>query len=807
MVVLAFAVTICMGMSSVPPQDSWSASGTLSGAAQEEAVLRIGLLQQVDDINPNVGLTDTAHLFYSLVYDSLITMGNDLEAVGNLATSWWVVPEDDPELVASGEPYGSVWEYNISQNAKWHDGEWFTVEDVVWNVNLHSENYEYIWPYQSYAYFIDYAEPVDGDTVRIHYSDRETGEPMPVAYGDSLVIRMLPRHLLSEYGVGDISFTWNGVFSEDESPGYPIVGTGPFTGTPDFWEDYTEGRDLTLVRNPDYHWAADWGLEVRIDKIVLKYFENETDLSSALLAGEVDIAELPGTTYEEIKAAVISGDLTDIETFDGLSPDQGWTDVAINMNPDGPNKARLDPAVRRAMAMATNKTYITETLYQGYAEPGSTLISPVVDWHLELTPDESFPFDLDMAAEELEDAGYVYTNESPDVRVVTEDSLAYEQGWASLGDALTFDILIFDDDPLDMEMAQALADMWAEVGMDLVPRLMVDYWPTDPYSYDLELSHWRVDPDPNSILFCQSSYAWYGWSDNTYYNASFEANYTASVNSLDRETRKTHVDNCQRIHYRDVGYIVLAYIHQTYAWRTDTFTGWGDWAEDPGRSLDARWGANPLLFDLVAETSDVQLVPYGREGSFSMLVPEGWTLEEDVAILDRTYDLVIKGPVHDNSQTNIIVEHESAKGVEETREYLESEMNKTLDGLEEQGTSTTMILSPVYWEGTNYSALRFAYEWDSTPLAQDLTIYADAESSKVWAIICTVHSDFYEGYAAVFEEIAESLEVVESDPMSTLEIVAMVAAAALVIAVVAVAAYLVLSNRKKSEAPPPPPAA
>jgi hypothetical protein len=42
----------------------------------------------------------------------------------------------------------------------------------------------------------------------------------------------------------------------------------------------------------------------------------------------------------------------------------------------------------------------------------------------------------------------------------------------------------------------------------------------------------------------------------------------------------------------------MAVPYQTYAWRTDTFTGWGDWAANPGRSMDAFWGGNPLFFDL-----------------------------------------------------------------------------------------------------------------------------------------------------------------------------------------------------------------
>jgi hypothetical protein len=59
------------------------------------------------------------------------------------------------------------------------------------------------------------------------------------------------------------------------------------------------------------------------------------------------------------------------------------------------------------------------------------------------------------------------------------------------------------------------------------------------------------------------------------------------------------VDNCERTFYLDSHYIVMAYVYQSYAWRNDTFSGWGDWAADPGRSVDNFWMGNPLYFDLV----------------------------------------------------------------------------------------------------------------------------------------------------------------------------------------------------------------
>jgi hypothetical protein len=119
------------------------------------------------------------------------------------------------------------------------------------------------------------------------------------------------------------------------------------------------------------------------------------------------------------------------------------------------------------------------------------------------------------------------------------------------------------------------------------------------YSYDMFIWYWSSEPDPNYILFTQSKLAWSGWSDTKYSSEAYDYNYTMSVKSLDQTAREAYVDNCQIVHYRDCPYIILAYVNDTFAWRTDTFTGWGDWASNPGRMMSAYWCGNQLYFDLV----------------------------------------------------------------------------------------------------------------------------------------------------------------------------------------------------------------
>jgi peptide/nickel transport system substrate-binding protein len=586
--VLVLAVTMAS------PSAAVTVNSVADSTAAGDSVLRIGISDKVDSLNPNVGMTRAAYTFYSLAYSGLFSLDEDMNIIGDLAIEW--------EIDSGFDPYGSVWRYDLTRHAKWHDGNDFTADDVVFTINLNANNYTMMWANQAYAYYIDYAEKVDDYTVRIHYYDRATESPMPVSFGDALLMPILPAHLLGNYTPAEIGFAWEGVFEESDPP---VVGTGPFMVTEDVYDEFLQDERITLLRNPEYHGIFETDRDIRYDGLEIHCFSEPDEMSEALMNGMIDLARYDVPEFSAWRG-VLEGNITDgLEIVEVPSCAQHLKVLDFDMRPSVGNPVRLDPAVRQAMAMAVNKSEVVSSpsMLNGYAAEGSTLISSAnEEWHCEMSEEELFDYDIQEANAVLEAAGYEFTPESPDVRVATASSWAVQQGLVLEGTNLTFELVCRRDPPEQRGIAEYIAGQWGQIGIGIELRTSIYTYsslcPEYAYYEIMIWDFWGRPPDPHVSLFTQSKDAWNGWNDNTYFNADYEAHYNETVTELDDDARREHVLECQRVHYADLGYMILAEMNSAFALRTDSFVGWGDWSAHPGRSVDNFWGASALYFDL-----------------------------------------------------------------------------------------------------------------------------------------------------------------------------------------------------------------
>ena len=583
-----------------------------------DLALRIGLIESVDSLNPYVGLNLASQVFCGLLYDTLFTVDGDLNPVPNLALEAFVVPGTDPSMVASGEPQGSVWQYNLTHNAYWHDGTPFTADDVVWNIWLSCDVHHYntMWAYQPYSYFIMSAEKIDNYTVRIHFWDRSTGTPVPVSWGKSIPIPMLPRHLMDDMTFSFLGMSWTGIFNDTLSPGLPIVGTGPFMATPDLYSDWLEGDHITLVKNPNSHLVVDKGLDftVKYDQLIMRFYHDSTSIVLALRNADIDVASFPPNAYESIRNDIASGDshVRSMTATSGPDPVGTSTQLTFNMRDDDPNPARLDITIRQAIHMAIDKSSIVNGTFLGNAVEGTTMIPSGSPWHYDPSESEKLSYDLAAANASLETNGYVDTD-SDGIRECTLSSPAVAEGYVEEGRELRFSIAYLAKNYWHQEIAQYIASQTSKISIQ-VETIAIDerFMPFSWWLYngmDAALVTSWGDVDPNYVLFTNAKVSWDGWSMNNYYNPTYDENYSLSVVALDPEVRKGYVDDCQRIAYDDSASIFLVYHNFTYVYRNDTFLGWGDWAAHPGRCLNSIWGPSQVIFDLTPVSDQAVLGP------------------------------------------------------------------------------------------------------------------------------------------------------------------------------------------------------
>jgi len=617
-------------------------------AQLSEKVLSIGFIESIDSANPYLGIQGTSYIFYGMIYDYLICPDEDMEPRPNLASSWWYMDGQTAAILGqdfsgfiypnpADWPLGSIWEYNITQNVFWNDGEPFTAYDVEWTINVQiGDDFYSYWAYQPYTLWIEHAEAVNDYKVRIFFSERSTKLPVPISWGENLCIPIMPKHIFESRPSTYLAYDWDGV---------PAIGTGPFMGTANLRQEVIAGEFVTLVKNPYYDFidpadgirkglGGTFNRVVEIDKILMRFFSEEATLSLAVRTGVVDTARISTATYLQWLS---DPSLPDTLNLVSILPPNGYSkEISINAYADAPgilNPLRLDPAVQRAAALATNKSFIIDQVYKGLGVPGVGLISPVwPDWYWapgdetswfnltdgngDIIPAGSYSkpmkdvmeFDLDLANDILDAAGYVWTgevgNSVREAGPLVGERMQHLFGMipaAIEGETLEFEMVIDYTNQEDRQIGIYVSSEWKNIGIDAYP-LYVD----DPtwaqliysYTYNTMLTYWSGDIDPNYLLYIPTSYALFGWNEFGTNSAEYDLLYLMQAFAMDSSEREFLVDECIKWQYLSGSIITTVYPKFCYAYSEERWTNWSDWNMHPGMSLDAFWGENPLWYSL-----------------------------------------------------------------------------------------------------------------------------------------------------------------------------------------------------------------
>lgn len=507
-VLLAFAVILSLGGNNV-----FGSGGT------EPDAMRIGVTVEIDSLSPMISYSQIGYEVFSLIYDSLVTIDENLEPVGNLAKSW-ELSEDQTE-----------WTFVLEEGVKWHDGEDFTSEDVKFTYDLLLQN-----PLGMYSGYLggitEVSTPNDYTVVII------TENPKANMLLNSAPI--LPEHIWKDVTVEELE-TW-----ANEMP----IGTGPFE-----FVEFNSGQFLKLSSNENYFKG-----QPAIDELIFVLYANSDTMAQSIKIGEIDAAtnfntsQLTSLEEEESIEAVSAVSLG----FTELSFN-AWEDPASNANP-----LLKDFNIRKAIELTINKQQILDLVYDGQGTVGTTLVPPEGFYHYEPSDDELRSYDIAKANELLESSGY---------KDIDGDGIREDKD----GNPLEFTFTLRADNSEEVKVGQMISGSAAEAGIKLNIETVDDGVLIDKiYSgdFDMFIWGWGADLDPTTILNVMTTDQIGSMSDSNYSNKEYDDLFIKQQTIMDPDERQEVVWEMQRILYEEAPYMILFYDNSLQAVNTEKWTGW-----------------------------------------------------------------------------------------------------------------------------------------------------------------------------------------------------------------------------------------
>lgn len=467
------------------------------------------------------------------VFESLWDVQDDLTFGPALAETWeW--SEDKKDLTV-----------HLRKDVKWHDGEPFTADDVVYTYTVFAHP-DYTGTRSAASQFLvgfeefqegktqTFAgvEKVDDYTVIFHHKS-----PMPNAISN-LNFMIAPEHIYKDVPIKDLA---THVTATDFTK---IVGTGPFKPS-----NAITNESYELVRNDDYYKGAPY-----LDKIVWKVVS--ADVAAGLLeTGEIDVyAEITPDDFEVISS------IPGVKVHE--TPDFGYQYMGFLMSKrpqedikNGvfdpshwtPNEKFADKRLRQAMAYAINRQGLVDGLIGGH---GTVMNAPMppVSWAA-ASPDQlnQYPYDPEKAKSLLAEAGY---------KDVDGDGFVEDPK----GNKLQFKLDYPTGNPVREKSAPIIVENLRAVGLDVKlnnPREAgAHYDNIDVDGSEMFLAGWSldVDPDPLGIWATDNPWNFPRWNNEESMRLMLEG---VSEKAFDQNYRKEVYVKWQQLVNDELPYIFL----------------------------------------------------------------------------------------------------------------------------------------------------------------------------------------------------------------------------------------------------------
>lgn len=347
-----------------------------------------------ETMDPQLNSTLDGETMIMHCFEGLLKYGEDGKVLPAMAESW----------EASAD--GLSWTFHLRKGLKWSDGEELHAEDFVYSFKRLAD------PKTAAPYGYDMLNMVEGyeeaaggnpDALKVEATDKNTFVvhlSTPISYYEKIAafVSLVPlrKDILEKNGeswsINASSYISNGAYQMSE---------------------FVDGDYISLKKNPYYYDAE----HVSVKELIFHLVDDDNSAYSAYLEGSLDVSSrIPSEEMASLR------DTEDFKTY----PMLGTSGMVFNTE-----KAPFDnPKVRKAFALAIDKKYIAENIFEGYRTPASTFVCEGIldpadgssfmektlkDYGSPFHPDD-YEKDLEEAKKLMAEAGYPNGESFPKVK-------------------------------------------------------------------------------------------------------------------------------------------------------------------------------------------------------------------------------------------------------------------------------------------------------------------------------------------------------------------------------------------------------
>ncbi len=465
-------------------------------------ILIEGTIADAQTLNPLLSTDTASGDVIGLIFNGLIKYDENLDSVGDLAEKW--------EVTENG------FKFYLRKNVKWHDGEKFDADDVVYTYKL-MMNPLVKYQYRSYYKYVKSVKKLDEYLVEVEYTKKTA---------NSLLIwgtEILPEHILkNEKDVNNCTF--------NKKP----IGTGPFK-----LKSWLEGDRIELESNKDYFEGQPY-----LSRYMFRVIPNKSVMFLCLQKGEIDFMYLKPDQFR--KQSQNEGFKSTFNLFSYA--DFNYSYMGFNLN----NPIFKDKKIREAISMAINRKEIIEGVIFGLGKV-CTGPFPPISWAYDQTykPPE---YNLENAKKLLLNDGW----KDGDNDGILEKDLNNDGN----DEILKFELLTNNGNRSRELTATIIQDQLRKIGIKVVTRFLE--WNTlnrdfiDTGNFEAVILGWELSKDPAFI-----NNIWESGSINegnnfvSFNNSEVDKLLEEGTVTLDKEKRKIIYRKMHRLIAQEYPYVFL----------------------------------------------------------------------------------------------------------------------------------------------------------------------------------------------------------------------------------------------------------